>query len=203
MVFAYCGEDDALRAIAAAARQDNEVVAVAFDLGQGRSLSVLRDLALAAGAVRCHALDLREEFLRDHVVPALGSGASFDQPAAALASLARPLMDRHLAAIARVEKATVAPAAIVQIPAYATSIGYPFDHPAYLEIAFEAGVPHAINGVTMSVIEVMESLQTIAPVSPFAVLAMAYAELAGARAGLVTIRVTRTGLSVVTPAAVQ
>lgn len=36
------------------------------------------------------------------------------------------------------------------------------DQPAYVEIAFERGVPQAINGVEMSLVELIQSLETIA-----------------------------------------
>ena len=49
-----------------------------LDLGQGRELEAVRDRALAAGAVRAHVLDVREEFARDFVLPALKADAAVD-----------------------------------------------------------------------------------------------------------------------------
>ena len=46
-----------------------------MDLGQGTELEDVRDRALAAGAVRAHVLDVREEFARDYVLPALKADA--------------------------------------------------------------------------------------------------------------------------------
>ena len=50
-------------------RYGAEVIAVTVDLGQGSELEAVRDRALAAGAVRAHVLDVREEFARDYVLP--------------------------------------------------------------------------------------------------------------------------------------
>ena len=52
-----------------------EVVTLTLDLGQGRVLEEVRDRALAAGAVRAHVLDVREEFAANFIVPALKADA--------------------------------------------------------------------------------------------------------------------------------
>ena len=44
-----------------------------IDLGQGRELEAVRDRALAAGAIRAHVLDARDQFARD-LRPALAQG---------------------------------------------------------------------------------------------------------------------------------
>ena len=48
-----------------------EVVTVTLDMGQGHELAELRARALACGAVRAHAVDAREGFARDVLVPSL------------------------------------------------------------------------------------------------------------------------------------
>jgi argininosuccinate synthase len=202
IVFGYCGDADSLDALASLARTPaTEVVAVAVDLGYGPPLGALRDRALAAGAIRCHALDVREEFARDHLLPALARRESFDNPADALARLARPVIEAKIAGIARVEQATVSPACVRHVAPPSRPV-YAFEHSAYVEIRFEGGVPAAINGVSMTVTEAIESIETIAHASAIAVLERAYAELGGASDGVIVFRVCRGAFTVAVPAAV-
>jgi argininosuccinate synthase len=135
-----------------------DVVAVALDLGGAVSLNEMRDQALAAGAVRCHALDVREEFAREALLPALQSGGCTD-PGSAVGELASRFAARKLAEIARMEGAavmapdTVAVAARALPPAVAA--------PLHLRVHFADGVPVSVNGVAMTLTELMESLETI------------------------------------------
>ena len=76
IVLAYSGGLDTSVAIPwLAEKYGAEIVAVTLDLGQGRELEDVRDRALATGAVRAHVLDVREEFARDYVLPALKADA--------------------------------------------------------------------------------------------------------------------------------
>ncbi|MGH9385227.1 MAG: argininosuccinate synthase [Vicinamibacterales bacterium] len=84
---------------------DAQVVAVALDLGQGDDLVDVRQRALAAGAVRCHVIDAREEFARDFVLPSVKAGALFEGRYPIPTALGRPLIAKTLVAIARVEEA--------------------------------------------------------------------------------------------------
>ena len=52
-------------------RYDCEVVAFTADVGQEEELSGLPEKARATGAVDCIVRDVREEFVRDYVFPAL------------------------------------------------------------------------------------------------------------------------------------
>lgn len=83
-----------------------EVIAVTLDLGQGRELNQMRDRALSAGAARCHVLDVREEFARDYLLPALQAGVLARESGPFGQDLARPLIARQLVEIARMEGAT-------------------------------------------------------------------------------------------------
>ena len=83
-----------------------EVVTLTLDLGQGRDLEEIRDRALATGAVRAHVLDVREEFARDFVLPALHAGAQHDGRDSMAAALAWPLIAKKLLEIASIERAT-------------------------------------------------------------------------------------------------
>jgi argininosuccinate synthase len=83
-----------------------DIVAVTMDLGQGRELEVLRDRALALGAVRAHVLDLREEFATDFILPALKAEALYDGRSPMAAALGRPLIAKKLGEIAEIEQAS-------------------------------------------------------------------------------------------------
>jgi argininosuccinate synthase len=83
-----------------------DVVTVTLDLGQGHDLEEVRRRALAAGARRAHAIDARDEFARDEILPSIATGAFDDEGFPRIAALARPLVARTLAAIARIEGAS-------------------------------------------------------------------------------------------------
>jgi argininosuccinate synthase len=242
IVLAYSGGLDTSVAIPwLAEKYGAEIVAVTMDLGQGKELEEVRDRALAAGAVRAHVLDVREEFARDYVLPALQADAIYEDRYPMATALGRPLIARKLVEIAAIEQAaTIAhgstakgsdqarlditiralnPALMVIAPArdwgmtrseeieYARTRGVPLpaldspystdanlwgrsvecgvlddpwreppeeiytltrrpaecpDEAAYVEVTFERGVPTAINGVAMPVVELIASLGTIA-----------------------------------------
>ena len=99
IVVAYSGTLNSSIAVAwLKERHGGEVIAVTLDVGQGRELSQIRERAMAAGANRCHVLDVREEFVRDFVLPTLQAdglqgppltGSAFASPSAAGASAPR------------------------------------------------------------------------------------------------------------------
>ena len=216
IVFACSGSRENCAAIPwLAANVGADIVAMTLDVGQGRELEGVRQAALAAGAVRAHVLDAREEFARDCILRSLQDGR---QQYPLGQTLARPLIARKLVEIARIEGTTaiahggdagdhraieaaaraiepsirviaacgVTPAAIgytVHTTLWGRSIecGSPQDGeppeeiysltaqskrapdaPAHLEIAFEAGLPVAVNGVPMTLTELIESVTTIA-----------------------------------------
>jgi argininosuccinate synthase len=82
-----------------------DVVTLTLDLGQGRDLEEIRDRALAAGAVRAHVLDARDEFVHDFVLPSLRAGVSPAGPEPLAVALAQPLVARKLIEIAAIEGA--------------------------------------------------------------------------------------------------
>jgi argininosuccinate synthase len=107
IVLAYSGGLDTSVAIPwLAERYGAEVVAVTLDLGQGRELDQIRERAMATGAVRCHVLDVREEFARDYILPALQAGAIYEDRYPMATALGRPLIAQKLVEIADMEKAT-------------------------------------------------------------------------------------------------
>ena len=82
-----------------------EVVAMTADLGQPEDLSGVEAKALKTGAAKAYVEDLKEEFARDFVFPMLRSGASYEGRYLLGTSIARPLIAKRLADIARLEGA--------------------------------------------------------------------------------------------------
>jgi argininosuccinate synthase len=243
IVLAYSGGLDTSVAIRwLAEKHDAEVIAVTVDLGQGQELTDVRERALAVGAVRAHVIDAREEFARDYVLPALQARAIYEERYTLASALGRPLIAKHLVAIARMEGAVAVahgctgkdndqvgldvsvraldPSLQLLAPArawgmsrpdeieYARVHGIPVpvtiaspysvdsnlwgrsiecgvledpwaeppeeiytltrapqhcpDEPAYVEIDFDRGVPVRANGIDMPLVELIESLETIA-----------------------------------------
>ena len=107
IVLAYSGGLDTSVAIRwLAERYEAEIIAVTLDLGQGQELTNVRERALAVGAIRAHVIDAREEFARDYVLPALQARAIYEDGYPLASALARPLIAKHLVAIARMEGAS-------------------------------------------------------------------------------------------------
>lgn len=109
VVLAYSGGLDTSVAISYLAEQmDAEVIAVAVDVGQGgEDLSVIRERALACGAVEAEVVDAREEFAADFCVPALRANALYMDRYPLVSALSRPLIVKHLVAAARTHGGTV------------------------------------------------------------------------------------------------
>jgi argininosuccinate synthase len=107
IVLAYSGGLDTSVAIPWLAEQHGaQVVTVTMDLGQGKELEDARERALGLGAVRAHVLDLRAEFAREFILPALQAGAIYEDRYPLATALGRPLIAKHLVEIAHLEGAT-------------------------------------------------------------------------------------------------
>jgi argininosuccinate synthase len=106
IVLAYAGGLDTSVAVPWLAEQYNaEVVCVTLDLGQGKDLQSVRERALAAGAIRAHVLDAREEFAERYILPALQADAVYEGRYPLATALGRPLIAKKLVEIARIEGA--------------------------------------------------------------------------------------------------
>ncbi|CAN5311582.1 argininosuccinate synthase [soil metagenome] len=107
-VLAYSGGLDTSVAIGWMAEQTGaEVVAVAIYVGQGgEDMDVIRDRALACGAVESVVVDARDEFADDYCLPALRANALYMDRYPLVSALSRPLIARHLVAVARDSGAT-------------------------------------------------------------------------------------------------
>ena len=213
-------------------RYGAEVITVTVDVGQGAELTHIREQALAAGALRAHVIDARDEFVKRYALPALRSGAFADAAAFATVAQTLPLVATRLVELARMEgTATVAhgcrcddpdrvlletavrriepsmeiiapscewkmsPAEVVEYARsrrlavastspeevdvnllgrtfYGASASHPYkltrsvaDAPAgaaFIDLEFVSGTPVRTNGVDMPIIEIIESIETIA-----------------------------------------
>jgi argininosuccinate synthase len=220
IVLAYAGGLDTTRAIPRLARErDAEIVTVTVDVGQRDDLADVRERALAAGALRAHVIDARDEMIRDYVVPSLQAEALAAGRYPLGRAMARALVARRMVEMARMEGAAVIAhgcegredSSLLDVPVRAlngtievlaacpprheahrrdanlwgqsilvsasaararmatdeifrltrTPLEAP-DEPACVDIEFDAGVPVRVNGIDMPLIEMIESLETIA-----------------------------------------
>jgi argininosuccinate synthase len=82
-----------------------DVVAFCADVGQGEDLEGARKKALKLGAVSAHVADMREEFVRDYVFPAIRAGALYESDYLLGTSLARPCIGKGMMEVYRREGA--------------------------------------------------------------------------------------------------
>lgn len=82
-----------------------EVIAFTADVGQGEELDPLEEKAKQTGASKLIVEDLKEEFVRDFVFPALRASAVYEGCYLLGTSLARPLIAKYLIHHARKEGA--------------------------------------------------------------------------------------------------
>ncbi len=109
VVLAYSGGLDTSVGIGwIAERTGAEVIAVAADVGQGgEDLDVIRDRALACGAVEAEVADARDEFADGYCLPALKANALYMDRYPLVSALSRPVIVKHLVAAARKHGASV------------------------------------------------------------------------------------------------
>ena len=104
IVLAYSGGLDASVAVPWLAETCGaEVVCVTLDLGQGQDLASVRERAMAAGAIRAHVLDVREEFAQSFILPALQAGALCEGSFPPGTALGGPLIAKKLVEVAGIE----------------------------------------------------------------------------------------------------
>ena len=88
-----------------AEKYDADIIAFVADLGQGEDLEAAREKALKTGASKVYIEDLRDEFVRDFVYPAVQANAIYEGVYLLGTSLARPLIAKRQIEIAKEEKA--------------------------------------------------------------------------------------------------
>ncbi|HEY8416806.1 MAG TPA: argininosuccinate synthase [Limnochordales bacterium] len=77
-----------------------EVVAMVADVGQGDELAGIEEKALKSGASQVFVEDVRQEFVKDYVFPALRAGAIYEGKYLLGTSLARPVIAKRQVEIA-------------------------------------------------------------------------------------------------------
>jgi argininosuccinate synthase len=98
VVLAYSGGLDTSVCIGwIAAETGAEVIAVAADVGQGgEDMDVVRERALACGAVEAIVVDAKNEFADDYCLPALKANALYMDRYPLVSALSRPVINKHL-----------------------------------------------------------------------------------------------------------
>jgi len=82
-----------------------EVITLTGDVGQKQELEGLKEKAVATGAAKAYVEDLKEEFVRDFVFPALRANAVYEGRYLLGTSLARPIVAKRQIEIAHQEGA--------------------------------------------------------------------------------------------------
>ncbi len=81
--------------------RDCEVIAVAVDVGLGKEdLYGLKEKALKTGASECFIVDVKEEFVREYLLPLIKAGAIYEGQYFLGTAIARPLITKKLVEIA-------------------------------------------------------------------------------------------------------
>ena len=106
IVLAYSGGLDTSIAIRwLQERYESGIATLTMDLGGKVDLEAARQRALQIGAERADVIDVRDEFIREYVWPALQAGAVYEGVYPLATALGRPLITKHLVRIAQEEKA--------------------------------------------------------------------------------------------------
>jgi argininosuccinate synthase len=107
IILAYSGGLDTSVALRWLADEYNaDVVALLVDVGQGIDAETVSARALAAGAADVVIADAREEFATEYVLPIMQAGALYEGRYPLVSALSRPLIAKHLVAVAHERGAT-------------------------------------------------------------------------------------------------
>ncbi len=82
-----------------------EVICFCADVGQQEELEGLEAKALQSGASKLIVRDLREEFIRDYIIPTMQAGAIYERTYLLGTSFARPIIAKHQVQVAEAEGA--------------------------------------------------------------------------------------------------
>jgi len=104
VVLAYSGGLDTSVAIRWLQDRGFDVVALTADVGQPADFTSLREKATRLGA-KAYVVDARQEFAEEYILPALSANAVYEGQYPLSTALARPLIGKHLVAVARREGA--------------------------------------------------------------------------------------------------
>ena len=106
IVLAYSGGLDTSCILKYLQQEGFEVIAFIANVGQQEDFELLRKRALNTGAASVHIADLRDEFIREFIFPAIAGNAIYENRYLLGTSLARPLIAKRQIEIALAEKAT-------------------------------------------------------------------------------------------------
>jgi argininosuccinate synthase len=106
VVLAYSGGLDTSCLIRWLKDKGYEVIAFMADVGQGSDFKLIEKRALATGASKVYILDLKQEFIKDYVFPAIKANAVYEGKYFLATALSRPLIAKHQVNVAKKEKAT-------------------------------------------------------------------------------------------------
>jgi argininosuccinate synthase len=82
-----------------------EVLALCVDVGQAADWKSVTERAFTYGAAKCEVADVREEYVRDYIFPALKAGAVYEDKYLLGTATARPLIAKTLGGYAKKEGA--------------------------------------------------------------------------------------------------
>jgi len=106
IVLAYSGGLDTSCAIKWLKGKGYKVICFIADLGQPEDFNLIKNRALLAGAEKVYNKDLREEFVKDFVIPAIKANAIYEGKYYLATALGRPLIAKYLVDVAHKEKAS-------------------------------------------------------------------------------------------------
>jgi argininosuccinate synthase len=107
VVLAYSGGLDTSVIVRWLEQKGYDVICFCANVGQEEKYKDLEKKALNSGGSKCYIRDMREEFVRDFVFPAIAWNAKYEGRYLLGTSLARPIIAKHLVDIARKEGATI------------------------------------------------------------------------------------------------
>jgi argininosuccinate synthase len=105
VVLAYSGGLDTSCAIKWLQDKGYKVICFIANLGQPENFATIEKRALIAGAQKVYNKDLRQEFVRDFVTPAIKANALYEGKYHLATALGRPLIAKYLVEVAHKEKA--------------------------------------------------------------------------------------------------
>jgi len=105
VVLAYSGGLDTSCAITWLKEKGYTVIAFIADVGQRENYSAIKKRALKTGAAKVYVKNLQKEFINDYIVPTLKADAMYEGKYLLATALSRPIIAKHLVAIAKKENA--------------------------------------------------------------------------------------------------
>ncbi len=106
IILAYSGGLDTSVAVRWLKEKSFDVIAYMADVGQGAEVKAAKERAIKAGASSVIVDDLKNEFVKDFIFPALKADAVYEEDYYLATALSRPLIAKGLVAAARSKKAS-------------------------------------------------------------------------------------------------